>query len=116
MAKHLEILRELVPHASVIGCLVNHSFPGVTDQLVEIERVAQNTGKRLRILNASTRHEINSGFRTLANEQVGALLVGPGPFFTANRDQIIALVESYTIHSIYPALVWPKAGRLMSLS
>ena len=116
MAKHLEILRELVPHASVIGCLVIRSFPGVTDQLVEIERVAQNTGKRLRILNASTRHEINTSFRTLANEQVGAILVGPGPFFTAHRDQIIALAESYTIPSIYTERVWPKAGGLMSYS
>ena len=116
MAKHWEILRELVPHASVIGCLVNPSLPGVTDQLAEIERVAENTGKRLRILNASTRHEINTGFRTLANERVGALLVGPGPFFTAHRDQIIALAESYTIPSIYTERVWPKAGGLMSYS
>ena len=116
MAKHWEILRELVPHASVIGCLVNPSLPGVTEQLAGIERVAENTGKRLRILNASTRHEINTGFRTLANEQVGGLLVGPGPFFTAHRDQIIALAESYTIPSIYTERVWAKAGGLMSYS
>jgi len=80
MAKHLEIMGELVPHASVIGCLVNPNFPGVADQLAELERAAQTAGRRLRILNASTKHEINVGFRTLANGQVDALLVGPGPF------------------------------------
>ena len=116
MAKHLEILRELVPHAAVIGCLVNPSFPGVTDQLAELERAAQNTGKRLRIVKANTKHEINTDFRTLANEQVGALLVGPGPFFTAHREQIIALADSYAIPSIYTERIWSKAGGLMSYS
>jgi len=116
MAKHLEIMGELVPHASVIGCLVKPNFPGVADQLAELERAAQTAGRRLRILNASTKHEINVGFRTLANGQVDALLVGPGPFFTAHRDQIIALADSYAIPSIYTERVWPKAGGLMSYS
>jgi putative ABC transport system substrate-binding protein len=116
MAKHLEILQELVPRAAVIGCLVNPNFPGLTDQLTELQRAAENAGKRLRVLNASTRREINTGFRTLANEHVGALLVGPGPFFTAHRDQIIALADSYAIPSIYTERVWPKAGGLMSYS
>jgi ABC-type uncharacterized transport system substrate-binding protein len=62
MAKHLEIMRELAPHASVIGCLMNPSFPGVADQLVELEQAAQTAGQRLRILNASTKHEINTSF------------------------------------------------------
>ena len=99
MAKHLEILRELVPHAAVIGCLVNPSFPGVTDQLAELERAAQNTGKRLRIVKANTKHEINTGFRTLANEQVGALLVGPGPFFTAPNNRHVILLHLLTADS-----------------
>jgi putative ABC transport system substrate-binding protein len=116
MAKHLEIMLELVPQAPVIGCLINPSFPGVADQLAELERAAQNAGKRLRILNAGTKHEINTGFRTLANEQISALLVGPGPFFTAHREQIIALADSYMIPSIYTERVWPKAGGLMSYS
>src|SRR5262249_60004024 len=111
----LEIMGELVPHASVIGCLVNPNFPGVADQLAELERAAQTAGRRLRILNASTKHEINVGFRTLANGQVDALLVGPGPFFTAHREQIIALADSYAIPSIYTERVWPKAGGLMSI-
>jgi ABC-type uncharacterized transport system substrate-binding protein len=116
MAKHLEILRELVPDAGLIGCLLNPSFPGMTEQLAELELARQKTGKRLFILNATTRHEISIGFRTLANAQVGALLVGPGPFFTAHRDQIIALADSYAIPSIYTERVWPHAGGLMSYS
>jgi putative tryptophan/tyrosine transport system substrate-binding protein len=116
MAKHLEIMQELIPHASVVGCLVNPGFPGVADQLEELQRAAQSAGKRLRILNASTKHEINVSFRTLANEQVGSLLVGPGGFFTAHREQIIALADSYSIPSIYSERVWSKAGGLMSYS
>jgi putative tryptophan/tyrosine transport system substrate-binding protein len=116
MAKHLEILQELVPHTAVIGCMVNPNFPGLAEQLTELQLAAENAGKRLRVLNASTKHEINTGFRTLANEHVGALLVGPGPFFTAHRDQIIALADSYAIPSIYTERIWPKAGGLMSYS
>jgi putative ABC transport system substrate-binding protein len=116
MAKHLEILQELVPHTAVIGCMVNPNFPGLAEQLTELQLAARNAGKRLRVLNASTKHEINTGFRTLANEHVGALLVGPGPFFTAHRDQIIALADSYAIPSIYTERIWPKAGGLMSYS
>ena len=37
-------------------------------------------------------------------------------FFTAHREQIIALADSYAIPSIYTERVWPKAGGLMSYS
>ena len=116
VAKHFELLHELVPRATVIGFLVNPNFPGATDQLRDMEEAAHNLGKHLRVLNASTEREIDAGFATLAQQQAIALLVGPGPFFTAHRNQIIALAARHSIPTIYSTRESAAAGGLVSYS
>ena len=81
-----------------------------------MEEAAHNLGKRLLVLNASTEREIDTGFATLAQQQATALLVGPGPFFTAYRNQIIALAARHSIPTIYSTRESAAAGGLVSYS
>jgi ABC-type uncharacterized transport system substrate-binding protein len=52
--KRLELIRGLVPTASVIAVLVNPRSPESEPRSSDIERAAGAVGQQIRILNAST--------------------------------------------------------------
>jgi hypothetical protein len=49
------------------------------------------------ILDASMPSDIDRAFATLAEQRIGALLVGSDAFFAAQREQIVALAAHYAI-------------------
>jgi putative tryptophan/tyrosine transport system substrate-binding protein len=113
-AKQFELLREVVPTASVFGLLVNP-----TDQLTEyitrdVEAAAAAHGKRIHILNASTEGEIDRAFFTLAELRAGAVIIGVSALFVGQRNQIVALAARYTIPAMYPLREFTAAGGLIS--
>jgi putative tryptophan/tyrosine transport system substrate-binding protein len=114
MAKNLELLHELVPQAVEIGFLMNPKFPDVADQLRDMQEAARNLGIHLRVINASTESEIETGFAI--QPRGTALVVGPGSYFTARRDQIIALAARQAVPSISSDREFAAAGGLMSYS
>jgi putative ABC transport system substrate-binding protein len=54
------------------------------------------------ILNASTPSEIEAAFAIVAGRQIGALLVGNGPFFPQQRDQLTMLAARHAVPTMYP--------------
>jgi putative ABC transport system substrate-binding protein len=81
-AKRLELLRELVPKAAVIGYLMNpiSAFSELrTDELVA---AARNVGQRIMVLRASSGDEIERAFAAAADRSIGALLVSGDGFMT----------------------------------
>jgi putative ABC transport system substrate-binding protein len=113
-SKQLELLHELIPQATVIGCLVEPSHPGAANELMDLREAARNLGKHLVVLNATTESEIGAGIASLAQQRAGALFVGGGGFFTAQRDQIVALAARLTIPAIYSQREFVSAGGLIS--
>jgi len=83
MPKRLELLSELVPHARVIVLLVNPSSATAERMIRDVQEAARAKGVQLSILKASTESEIDAAFATLAQQQAGALVVSPDPFFLA---------------------------------
>src|SRR5215831_11668923 len=69
--KRLEILRELVPGASVIGFLVNANVASADFQLKDIQSAAQAIGQQIQIFTARSESEINAVFETMARSRVG---------------------------------------------
>jgi putative tryptophan/tyrosine transport system substrate-binding protein len=114
VAKRLEILREVVPNASVIGVLVNPRGAGAKTQLEHVEKAARTIGQQVRILRASSEREFEAVFATFAQTRIGALLVGADPVFNSRRDQLVALVARHRIPSIYEWREYAEAGGLMS--
>ena len=53
-------------------------------------------------------------FATVTRSGVGALLVGSDPFFSSERDQVIALAARYAIPAIYEGREFAVAGGLAS--
>ena len=73
-AKALEILHDLLPKAITIGFLLNPKNPNSESGMKEAEEAANKLGKKLIATEASTEHEIDSAFITLAQRQVAGLL------------------------------------------
>jgi putative ABC transport system substrate-binding protein len=114
VAKRLGLLRDLVPTAEVIALLVNQNSSQGQGQEKDIEEAARTVGQRLVILNGGTDEEIDASFANLAQQKVGALLVGSDPFFDPRRERLIALSARYAVPAIYQFREFVLAGGLMS--
>jgi putative ABC transport system substrate-binding protein len=113
-AKRLEVLREVVPNAGVIGILVNPTSPATEIQVRDIQAAARIMRLQLAILGASTEREIDAAFEAMVQERVHALLVTSDPFFFSRRDQLVSLAAHHTIPAIYTQREYANAGGLIS--
>jgi putative tryptophan/tyrosine transport system substrate-binding protein len=112
--KRLGLLRDLVPNAAVFGVLVNPKFPPAAHQLQDLEEAARRIGQRLFVANASNDVELESGFASLLQQQISALLVSADPYFDTRRDRIIAFAAQHRIPAIYQFREYAAAGGLIS--
>jgi putative ABC transport system substrate-binding protein len=114
-AKRLELLRELLPTAKRVAVLVNPAEATNTESVVrDAEGAARAMGLQIQVLNASASREIDAAFATVVRERPDALFVGPGPFFTARRVQLVLLAAIHRVPAIYPGRQYVEAGALMS--
>src|SRR5262245_45461590 len=79
--KRLELLRELVPKASVIALLVNPTNPRSELVIQKMQESAGALGLRLHVLKAITESELDSVFASLVQLGAGALLVAQEPSY-----------------------------------
>lgn len=112
--KRLELIRGLVPIASVIAVLVNPRSPESEPQSKDIERAAAAVGQQIRILNASTARDIDSAFAALVKQRDALLVTNDAFFSSTSRDQIVALAASHAIPTIYDRRAYADAGGLVS--
>jgi putative ABC transport system substrate-binding protein len=113
-AKRLGLLRELVPTANGFALLLNPTNPNAEIVSKDLQTAAQTLGLQIRVLNARTEHEIDSAFATLAQQPVGALIVGPDAFFDSRANQIVTLAARHAIPAIYERREVVAADGLMS--
>jgi putative ABC transport system substrate-binding protein len=112
-AKRLELLRELLPQATRVAVLVNPNGPVTESTLRDIEPAALAMGLQIEVFGASSSVEIIAAFETLAPRS-DALFIGPDPFFTARRVQLVHLATRHAIPATYVARPFTDIGGLMS--
>jgi putative tryptophan/tyrosine transport system substrate-binding protein len=115
IAKRLELLHEFVPAATLIALLVNPTNAAATQaELMETQSAAQALGLRLMVVTASKPDEIEAAFAAVVAERAGALVISGETFFTAQRNQLVALASRHGLPAIHTSPEWVKAGGLMS--
>jgi len=115
VAKRLELLRELVPQATMMGFLTNPTNLISEGDTADMQAAARSVGQQIMVLRASTADEIDVAFATAARDRIGALLLdGDGLLFSRRPQQLAALAAQYGIPTNYPARIFPEAGGLMS--
>jgi putative ABC transport system substrate-binding protein len=113
-AKRLGLLHELVPHASVMGVLVDPHAPALMQLLKGVEEAGRALGVRLEIAQPASAQELETAFPTIVSARAGGLLVGGGGFFLGQMERIVALATRHRLPATYTTRSWPEAGGLMS--
>ncbi len=91
--KRLELLREITLNPSLIGLLINPSNPQAQGQLREFEGAAGRIGQQVLVASASAEQDVRLAFAKLAEQKVGALLLGQDPFFASQPELLVAMAE-----------------------
>src|SRR5258706_4653653 len=100
-AKRLELVRELVPSATIIGFLTNPQNPTSESQTRDVEAAARALGVELMILNASSERDIDAAFASSVQQRANAVIVGADAFFVNRRDELVGLAARHAMPAIY---------------
>jgi putative tryptophan/tyrosine transport system substrate-binding protein len=112
--KKLDLLRELVPTAAVIGFLLNPNNPRADVDTADMQAAARALGKQLLILKAGSENDLDAVLTNLAQQRVDALVVHTEPFFLSRRDHLVELAARHSIPTIYGLREFAAAGGLIS--
>ncbi len=79
--KRLELLRELMPAATVVAALINPNNPTAAIQSRDMQDASDKLGMKLHILHAKAVQDFEAVFARLKPLQANALVVNPDAFF-----------------------------------
>ena len=114
-SKRLEILKDAIPNLARVGYLEQAGGP-VGDLTVKDLRAAAPVLK-LKLEEVETKADakgLESVFRTAKQKQIGAMMIGGGRTFFAERKRIVKLAGQYRLPAIYPQKPFVDEGGLMS--
>jgi putative tryptophan/tyrosine transport system substrate-binding protein len=115
VSKRLELLREVVPKATVVALLVNPTSPEITESVSkDLQSTARALGLQLHILQASTDRDFDTVFATLTQLRAGALVIAPDAFFISRNEQLGALTARHAMPAVTQFREFAVAGGLMS--
>jgi putative ABC transport system substrate-binding protein len=112
--KRLELLRQVVPRATIIAMLVNPNTPVTEAERTEVQAAAQAIGQQLVIFDVNNERDIETAFATFVQHMARALFVGTGGFLHSKRERIVALADRYALPTSYSQREGVVAGGLMS--
>jgi putative ABC transport system substrate-binding protein len=115
--KRFEVLRELLPTATVVGLLVNpiNSRDPVETAIRQAQEAARTLGMQtIHVLQASTERELDNAFSNLSQMRAGGLVIAPDTFFSEKSAELAALASRHAMPTISPYREFVTAGGLMS--
>jgi putative ABC transport system substrate-binding protein len=112
--KRLEMVRELLPAATMIGVLINPTNPQTEALLKDLDTASHTLGLQLRVLHANAERDFITAFATLAQLQASALVIAPDGFFLSRSEELAALAVRHAVPTIFQDRPFVTAGGLMS--
>jgi putative ABC transport system substrate-binding protein len=115
--KRLELLREMVPSATVVGALFNPRAANAVSVVAEVDAAARRLGLDIISANASETAELDAAFEQFDRARIGALFVTSDAFFSFGPpvSRVIALAAQHRVPAIYAvAANAADGGGLMS--
>jgi putative ABC transport system substrate-binding protein len=115
-AKRMELLRDLVPHATTVAVLSDSNYAAIEGELAGIEAAGHALGRKVVVLKAAAESEFKAAFVQMVQAESGAVLIGGGPFFGSQRRLLAALALRHNLPSIFDLRESVVDGGLMSYS
>ena len=113
--KRLELLRELLPSATIMALLVNPTSPALAEPVARgLQAAAHALRLQLHVLHASNERDFDTVFANLIQLSAAALIIGSDNFFTARSKQLATLTVRHAVPAIYQFHEFTAAGGLMS--
>jgi putative ABC transport system substrate-binding protein len=113
-AKRMELLRQLAPRAGKIGVLLDASQSDLADQLRDAEAAVRGDSRTIEVAKVQGERDFDLAFEQIAKAGSGVVLIGNSPFFTGQRQKIVALAASHALPASYTQREYTEAGGLMS--
>src|SRR5262245_49009617 len=116
-SKRLEILKDAVPKLTRVGVVRQAGGPGA-EILSPVLKYLRAAAPVLKLILVDITCEadatgLESAFRTAKQKQVGALVIGGGLRFFAERKRIVELAVKHRLPAIYPYEKYVDEGALM---
>jgi putative ABC transport system substrate-binding protein len=112
--KRLELLHELVPTATIVALLVNPTNANAVILSRDLLAAARTLRVQAHVLHASTEHDFDTVFATLAQLRASALMIGTDPLFGNRSEQLGAMTVRQGVPAIFQYREFVAAGGLMS--
>jgi putative ABC transport system substrate-binding protein len=113
--KRLELLRELVPKATIIAVLVNPADPARAGNISRaVEAAARILGLQSNVVQASSQRDFDVVFARLRQMQADGLVIGGEPFFNSQSEQLGALSARHKVPAIFQFHEFTAGGGLAS--
>jgi putative ABC transport system substrate-binding protein len=113
-SKRLELLRDVLPNATVMACFANPTSPRFRSQVESIKVSARSLGLELHVINVSTANDLEPAFATVRKQGASALLLATDPSFTAMWEQIAELGIRNSVPIMGATRAFASKGGLMS--
>ena len=114
VAKHVELIHELIPAAGVISYVVNPNNAVAALDTGNVQAAATALGQKLIVLKAGTEADIDAAFKIAIERHAAALLMQLDPFFQSRQDQFLKLAVRYRLPAMSYWRDYAAAGGLMS--
>ena len=114
--KRMELLHQLVPKAPVVAVFGDPGYPAFEAGLPDLEAAARAMGLQILVVRVARSSEFEAAFTKVTQAGAGALYVSGSPFFTSERDTIVALAARHAIPAAYDLRDQVAAGGLISNS
>lgn len=113
-AKRLELLRELVPTATVIAVLFNPGGPSAKGQVSQVREAARTIGQQIHVVPTGSEREFDAAFAAVVQKRAGALFVTGDPLFMSRRTELVTRAARHAIPTSFSFRELVVAGGLMS--
>jgi putative ABC transport system substrate-binding protein len=112
-AKRLELLRELVPKASVVAILLDPQIRGFETELPLVQAAGQTLGFKTVLVRANVA-DLEATFADIVQAGADSILLGGGPALASKGLQIARLAARHKIPTIYELKEYVETGGLIS--
>jgi putative ABC transport system substrate-binding protein len=113
-AKALEIFKDAIPHAVLVGVLWNPTTPSHVQVLKAVQQSANQLGIRLLMTPVQSVADFKEVFATLERERADGFLVPSSPLTNSQRAPLAALARMHRLPGIFANKENVEAGGLMS--
>ena len=112
--KRLQLLHEFVPTTAIVALLVNPTNANAVIQSRDLLAAARTLGVQTHVLHASTEHDFDTVFASLAQLRASALMIGTDPLFGNRSEKLGAMTVRKGVPAISQYREFVAASGLMS--